>query len=301
MKICYLVLVHHKFDQALRMVRRLAGPDCGFVLHIDAAVNSKVAAAFRAELESVKPVVYAQRERAQWGSYRQALAIMRCIQAALRMEPFDRYVLLSGQDYPIAGCAAISEFFTRFPQQEFIEALPQDVMDPAVPGWSPYFRFRHYHLWIGKRRLKLPLLLKGAPPLPVFHGSTWWALTRPAVVHVADQFELNGELRRYLRTGYLVDEVYIPTLIMASPLASNVSGTNVTFAAWTPTSGPHPKTLQSDDLKELLASRKLFARKFDSAVDESIMNQLDVLHAGMCARTSTGSKAAELCDHAPAD
>ena len=53
MRICYLVLVHHKFDQAARMIRRLAGPDCGFVLHIDRNADPESIQRFRADRRSV--------------------------------------------------------------------------------------------------------------------------------------------------------------------------------------------------------------------------------------------------------
>src|SRR6202050_4984024 len=279
MRICYLLLVHHKFDQALRLMRRLAGEDSSFVLHIDNAADAADAGAFRAQLECFKPVLYAQRVRAQWGAYGQALAIMHCIQAAVRqLEPCDRYVLLSGQDYPIKDRAQITEFFAEQPEKEFIEAFPRDVSDAAASGWSPYYRFRRYHFWVGGRHWSVPALRKGPPPLPIFHGSCWWALTSPTVAYIAEHFDLNRQLRRYLRTGYLVDEVYIPTLIMASRFSARVVGENVTFAEWTPTSGPHPKTLRIGDLGQLLNSRKLFARKFDADVDESLLDELDALH-----------------------
>jgi Core-2/I-Branching enzyme len=274
---CYLLLVHHKFDQALRLVRRLAAADCRFVLHVDSAADVEDVSAFRRQLQPFNPV-YAPSVNSKWGSYRLALAVMRCVQAAVRqLEPLDRYVLLSGQDYPIAAPAQIAEFFSAHPDKEFIEAFAQDVNDPDVPGWSPYFRFKRYHLWIGNLHLRLPFLRKGVPPLPIFHGSTWWALTRNAMVYVSDQFDSNRRLKRYLRTSFLADEAYIPTLMMGSPFASAVTGHNLTFAKWTPTSGPHPKTLHIEDLAELLSSNKLFARKFDALVDEAVMNKLDAL------------------------
>jgi len=279
-KICYLLLLHHKFDQALRMTRRLAGRDCGFAVHIDVAADPTSVAAFQRRLDAFAPVVYAQRVRARWGSYSQALAIRRCVEAAARQSArFDRYVLLSGQDYPIACQSEIAEFFEEHPDTEYLEAVPRDVSAADISAWTPYFRFRCHHLWVGRRRIRVPLLRKGAPPLPLYHGSTWWALTRAALLYVAAQFESNRPLRRYLRTGFLVDEVYIPTLLMSSEFASRVTGNNVTYAQWTPASGPHPKTLRIDDLPQLLASPKLFARKFDTTVDESVMNELDRLHA----------------------
>jgi hypothetical protein len=278
-KICYLVLLHQKFDQALRMIRRLAGPDCGFIIHIDASARLSAVQAFRKDLESL-PVVYTQRVSSRWGSYRQAMAIMHCIQAAVgRMEPFDRYVLISGQDYPIAPRARLFEFFESNPRAEFIEAFPLDVTEADSAGWTPYYRFRRYHIWIGQRHVALPFVRKPLPPLPIYHGSTWWALTRAALLYVAAQFRSDRSLQSYLQTGFLVDEVYVPTLLMASSFASRIEGSNVTFAQWTPTSGPHPKTLQMGDLEELLSSSKLFARKFDASLDGSLMDELDRLHA----------------------
>lgn len=277
MRICYLMMVHHKFGQALRLVRRLAGPGSSFVFHIDRAADGRRVAAFRRELQTLSPVVYAKSVSSAWGAFHQALAIMHCVQAAVRrMHPCDRYVLLSGQDYPIAGRGQIVEFFAKNRDTEFIEAFPQDLTDTDAPGWSAYYRFRRYHVWLGDRRLTVPVLRKGQPPLPIFHGSTWWALTPGAMTYIAAQFDSNWQLRRYLRSGFLVDEVYIPTLMMGSPFSSKVAGDNVTFAKWTPTSGPHPKILGIGDLEEILTSRKLFGRKFDAAVDESVMNELDV-------------------------
>jgi hypothetical protein len=84
-------------------------------------------------------------------------------------------------------------------------------------------------------------------------------------------------LRRYLRTSFLADEAYIPKLLMGSPFASAITGHNLTFAHFTSTSGPHPKILRVDDLEELLSSNKLFARKFDTLVDEAVMTKLDAL------------------------
>jgi hypothetical protein len=279
MKICYLMLLHHKFDQALRLVSRLASSKSIFVFHVDSSADAALAAAFRSKLACLPaaPVHYAKSVHSAWGSYRQALAIMRCVQLACRYAaPCDRYLLLSGQDYPIVDRAHIAEFFAQNPDKEFLEAFPQDVTDAGTRGWSPYYRFRRYHFWIANRRVALPLLRKGLPPLPVYHGSTWWALTRAAIEHLACQFESNAALKRYLRTGFLVDEVYIPTILMASPFASKVTGQNVTYAEWTPTSGPHPKTLRMNDLAALWGSPKLFARKFDDGVDGSVMDQLDV-------------------------
>ena len=275
LKICYLVTLYHKFDQALRLVRRLEGPDCGFVFHIDSAAHSMDAATFRAKFDGCETVAFVPSVRWKWGSYNGALAVMRCIRAAIELGPFDRYVLLSGQDYPIASRVQIREFFEKNLDVEYVEAYPIDVMDESTPGWSPYYRCRRYHVWIGNRRVVLPLIRRGPPPLPIFHGSTWWALTHGAVAYVVDQFKSNRVLRRYLRSAFLVEELYIPTLMMSSPFSKKVACADVTYTKFTPAYGPHPKILTATDFDALMASPKLFGRKVDSAVDVSILDMLD--------------------------
>ena len=275
-KICYVVLVHHKLEQADRLIRRLTAPGNGFVVHIDAAVDAHSVRAFQSRLRSVQLLSYTPRTKACWGSYRQALAVMRCIETAIHhMEPFDRYVLLSGQDYPIASNREIRDFFSQDRVSEYLEALPLDLLDAQAPGWSPYFRFRRYHVWFGRHHGVLPGLVKSPPQPPIFHGSTSWALTREAVTYLAEQFRADHHLRRHFESSFLVNEAYIPTLMMSSHLAAKVAPSNVTHAEWTPTSGPHPKVLRAADFCTLWRSPKLFGRIFDVAVDVAIMDLLD--------------------------
>lgn len=299
-RVCYLVMLHHKFEQALRLLHRLQGPEAGFVLHIDRGANPAHVRALRNNLTALGPIAFARRIRAKWGSYAQARAIMECIRCALeRLPRFDRYVLISGQDYPIASGAQIQAFFSKMPQAEYLEAFPCDLSRPDIEHWSPYYRFRCFHFWTGEKHHVLPILRKKPPQAPIFHGSTWWALTRAAIEYVAREFESDKGLRRYFKTSFLVDEAYIPSLIMSSPFAANVRGDNVTFAQWTDTSGPHPKVLGSADLDVLLQSPKLFARKLDASVDESLLNLLDRMHAAGDSRpTPVQSKEGSLAPRA---
>ena len=210
MKLCYIVLIHHRFEQAARLLRRLQGGGVSFVVHID----SKAA---RADIDSFKglvaglSVVYARRVNARWGSYNLAAAIMNSIWSAVHEAmDFDRCVILSGQDYPIASEQEIFEFFQADPSTEYFEGWPLDLSDAIKKGWTPYFRFRRVHVWLGRKRLVVPLLRKRIPSYALFHGSGWWALTRDAVKYLDEAFRSRAGYRWMLRTSFLVDEVCVP-------------------------------------------------------------------------------------------
>lgn len=272
---------------AVRLISRLAGPDVSFVIHVDAKVGVSTFEQLRARLKPFGQIFFAKRVRSKWGSYNGALATINCIHTAvLNVADFDRCILVSGQDYPISSNDDIRDFFSENRGVEFIEAFPLDLTDAAQSGWSPYYRFRRYHIWQGDRRRKIPILRKGLPPLPMYHGSTWWALSKDAIFYLHGEIGRNRALRRFLQTGFLVEEVYIPTLMMSSPFSQLVSGQNVTFDQWAPTSGPHPKILEASDFDQLVASPKLFARKFDTDVDYKILDLLDSVYDRPAAESS---------------
>jgi hypothetical protein len=276
MKICYLITLYHKFDQAARLISRLAGPHSSFVIHIDRRAGKEPLNYLKSRLRSIEQVFYAPRVDSRWGSFNGALAIAQCIHTAVReVNDFDRCVLLSGQDYPISSNQDILKFFEENGRREFIEAYPIDISDREQIGWSPYYRFRRIHFWIGKRRYKLPILRKGVLDLKMYHGSTWWALTGEAVHYLDAAIKQKRSFNRYLRTGFLVEEAYLPTLMMNSPFAARVANYNVTFDQWVPESGPHPKILETSDFDRLMNSERLFARKFDLTKCSRILDMLD--------------------------
>jgi hypothetical protein len=273
-RICYLVTLYQKFEQAARLVQRLDGPGCGFVFHIDSKVSQEIVSEFGLYCRP-RRFEFARRERWRWGSFNGVRAIMNSLEAASSMGRFDRYVLLSGQDYPIVSNRHIGQFFERHATEEFIETRLLNVLDAGAPGWSPHYRFSRYHVWIGSHRRVLPFLRKGPPPLPVCHGSTWWALTHQAVTYLLEQFEQSDAVRSYFRSGFLVEEACIQSLMYSSPFRDHIVDQDVTFAKWTPDSGPHPKVLRQSDLQEVLKSGKLFARKMDAEIDSEVLDALD--------------------------
>lgn len=278
MKICYLLLLHHKFDQAKRLIHRLANQNAYFVIHVDAKVDKVVFDKFKKDISSLNSLYFVKRVNVKWGAYSQAEAILNTIQYAVSNAEIkcDRFMLLSGQDYPIVSNKEIMSFISLHQKEEFLEANLLNLEDRETLGWTPFYRFLRYHYWLGKLRITLPFFYKKAPKIPIYHGATWWLITYAAAAYITKQFEHNNEWNAFLRTGFLTDEAYIPSVMMSSPFAENVTGYNVTYADWKNPTGPHPKTLGESDLDNMLQSKCLFARKLDMDIDNKIFDLLDL-------------------------
>lgn len=61
--ISYLLTLYHKFEQAIRLVNRLAAPHTTYVIHVECAVEARLARGFQAAVAYGTGVVYSPRLR----------------------------------------------------------------------------------------------------------------------------------------------------------------------------------------------------------------------------------------------
>src|SRR6266581_4390955 len=107
LKLAYFILCHKAPDHVIRLVDRLRDADSYFVIHVDKRAEPDVFAALRYFSEKTPGRVYLCKQfRCYWGGFGIVEATISCIQKAVALRlPFDRAVLLSGQDYPIKTVA----------------------------------------------------------------------------------------------------------------------------------------------------------------------------------------------------
>ena len=142
--------------------------------------------------------------------------------------------------------------------------------------------------WAAMRALSL-VPRKPLPGLPLYHGCGWWCLTRDAASWILDYFAQHPQVLSWLRHANCPDEIFIQTLLKASPYASSIAqdmtlprpdqpGATLHgchFIDWSDTRSSSPKLLDLDDLPALRASTALFARKIDPHRSEGLLDALD--------------------------
>lgn len=276
MKLAFLILAH-KLPQQLRMlITLLQGPDVDVFVHVD-ATSTAITAADLAAL-AAQPHVHCLPERhaVQWGNFQQIQATWALLTAAHRHGPYDRYLLLSGQDLPLMPPDAMRTFFAAHAQDQFIECFQL----PAPERWNGGGLDRLQLYWLDapldglnralhatQRLLHWQRQLDGGP----WHGgANWFNLTGPCVAWLLDHVAANPAFLRQFQHSRCADEILVQTLVMRSPFAAQVVPEALRFVNWL--EGPEfPRTLRLVDLNALLADRRaLFARKFDPNVDATI-------------------------------
>ncbi|HEY8920842.1 MAG TPA: beta-1,6-N-acetylglucosaminyltransferase [Chitinophaga sp.] len=277
MRIAFIILAHKQPAQLQRLLQRLAHPGIDCYVHVDAKCGLQD---WEAPLSLPQVYTVPERVKVTWAGWSILQATLNSMQAVMDSGEKYKYItLLSGQDYVLRSAGYIYDFLCSRQEsgQQFINVINDEALAPMMSKMLNYHFVEHH--FPGKykfARLLTALLPKRRAPLgfKLYCGSAWWTLT-PDCVEYCLQFEKqHPELHRYFKYTWGSDEFLLQTILMNSPYRAQVTGDNLHYIDWS-AGKEHPKTFATEDMTPLLASGKLFARKFDMEKSAAIMDLLD--------------------------
>jgi hypothetical protein len=243
-----------------------------------------------------------------WGGFSQVTATLRALRYARDHLDYDWCVTLSGQDYPVTDlaawenhtAAADGDFLLRAREVPFGPGLARRtlVQDEAytryayrwialgpVSKWAAPVANRVARV-VGADPVILTRPFKGHPRLGIvrrsifnagwrcYKGPSWLALSRRAAERVLEVVDGRPELSRFYARTLNPDESLLQTVLYNQPDMKALAA-KMTFTVWKGESSPHPNLIGLQDVDEVLASGCAFARKFDIAVDEAVLDAID--------------------------
>jgi hypothetical protein len=216
----------------------------------------------------------------EWGHGSQLAAILRCLRVLLDHE-WNWLVLLSGQDYPVRPVTEIEASLLAADVDAFIRFAPVAPRRMRRGGVDEFARRYTYRWRPGSPSLARldPLIqvrslpagtfvgLPATPPLPVFHGSDWFSLSRRAVETVLAAPD--AVVDHFLHT-IIPTEAFVHTVLANSGL--RLANEYRRYAVFDPPSSPSPRVFGLEDVEAMLATGADFARKFD---DVRVLDAID--------------------------
>lgn len=279
MRIAHIIIAHKNPEQLNRLLLKMQHPDFDFYIHVDKKIDIKPYE-FLGAIQGVKFIQY--RSICNWGGYSTLHAMVSSLkEVLLNQTEYGFYNLLSAQDYPLKSNAEICGFFQQNKEKSFIyyEGEGSKWWEGAV------YRFQRYHLtdfnFIGKFFIE-NMLNKLLPPrkfplsMKLYGGSksSWWSLNKESSVYLANYFDTENKIKKFLKFCWGTDEFVIPTILMNSPLKERIVNDNLRYIDF-PDGMANPKILRLADLDKMLSSQMLFARKFDIGIDIDILAAID--------------------------
>ena len=297
MNIAYLISAHTDAPQLARLIKALHS-DAEFFVHIDKKSDIRP---FKSLILAKNVHFIGKRIDVRWGTLIEVEYQMALIQEAVNHpRRFDRIFFLSGMDYPLWSNERITQWLKAQGNKEILQGINMN---------TPYIKGQQHELYTLSRPLfrlfsnewnqrlsiicrKLLKVLGYRKPLSfitkyeswnLYKGSAWWCISEDLARYVLDTYKQRSEIRRYFRDSFGQAETVIQTIAFNSPnwapRCMLTKGEYPGLDALTPLHfiiyDPVIKVMSAEDLPAMMASGRMFARKFRTGKSDRVIRMIE--------------------------
>lgn len=295
----YIITVHKSPRQLERLIHQLNDEYSFFYIHIDLKSDLNKFK-FLKKIGNVELIK--NRVDCIWGDFSQCIATLNLIEAILNNHEDGFCMFLSGSDYPLIPLKEMNKlilanydtifmdvknaydvwsFFDErvskykinksSKRQDYIllRGLNKKTIKSFLKGYINIFQF--FKICFIPRRLKTNTEFYG--------GSNWWQMNISNLKLIYEHILNNKtELFRFYKDSISSDEFFFQTILMEiSEIGYNFKiRDTLTYADWRK-KGASPHTFNKSDFNLLKnkSSNYFFARKFDTELDDEILDLID--------------------------
>lgn len=280
MKIAFIMLAHKNPNQINLLINKLDSNDNDFYIHLDAKseIENQIC-----RKDNVILLPLNQRVDVKWGQLSMVRATLHLLDFVFQSKKFYDYIwLISGQDFPIKSVNEIQKYLKSHNGTNFI-----NIITPKDKDFRKYSKrdSLYYPKWIMGRSYLIRILKifyqilgsfflgKRQDEFQVYYGSQWWTLTYSCCKKIYDIIKNNEKILQHYQNSLVPDESLFQTVFMMTEFKEKVFH-SLTYTDWDGSMN-HPKTLTMNDLNKIKRIEDYFiARKFDSKIDNAIINYL---------------------------
>lgn len=301
MKIAYLLICHMDPQFVKRTAKKLVNNKNHVFIHVDKKEDISQYLFNHSNIHFCE-----NRVVNTWGGWNSVVATINLIKDAIKINKFDRYVLLQGQDYPLYSNNYIEKFFLKYSDLEFCKAYnlthTPDIKDAMkIRGYwfldkprSTITKVLRYPikkvcLILNKRCIKYRkgYYKQDKHIYEIYSGWAQWALTKECVKYILDFYNNNNRFNLYFKYSFPPDEIYFHTIIYNSEFRkktvdggeiikkNNECLLNLTYFEY-----PDKVSVFKyiNEYNKLMKSGFLFARKLNSSSKE-LLDYIDKQHS----------------------
>lgn len=275
MRLAHLIIAHHNPQMLERLVKRLKHPDADIFIQLDKKTDI---VGFKYIEESGNAYFIGNRVNITPGCYSFVQATINGFREILKTgENYSHINLLSSNDYPLKPVTEIHEFLFANADKTFMHVFRIPYQWPE--GLERLNRYSLCNIeipWRYKLEQAANALLprRKIPYDLVPYGRLKWFTITPLCAQYAINFlSHKPKLKQFFKYTSGVDELFFQTILMNSGLRKTIVNDNLRYVEMD--SADKPAILTSADADKLIGSGKLFARKFDADISNSILNYLD--------------------------
>lgn len=299
MKNAYLICAHAYYDQLYNLVFLLNSDSNDIYIHINLKSEMPDVNKIR-KLCTKSSVYFVSRIPMNWGESGLLRAQLILLEEATK-RGYDYYHLISGQDLPIKSNDKINAFLEKNKfnnlngrkYSNYLNVIKQEnnrrrTLVAQNNLFVKWWRCKNSFIRKGLKLInyvfvKIQIIFGydrfKKDNIELCYGQPWWSLTNEAALYVLKK--RSWLLERFSKGVFGSDEVAVQTLIYNSHLRDtlymNHDGAYVNLMKLDFMRGNgkgSPYVWRDEDYSEIVGSNCLFARKFDSTIDDVIIKRI---------------------------
>lgn len=105
----------------------------------------------------------------------------------------------------------------------------------------------------------------------------WWSIDYYALNYILQFLDDHPKYLKYHKYTFVPDEFFFQTILLNSEderLLASITNNNMRYIRWKDEES-HPEILRKSEIKDIMQSDALFARKVDPDKDEDILDLID--------------------------
>lgn len=274
LKHAFLIMAREYSEQLVNLIKALDYPDNDIFVHID-----KKSGLFHSINTEHAGLIFTERIKVSWAGFSQIKAELILLKSAKKINNYKYYHLLSESDLPIKSNAYIHRYFAnRNEEYIYLSSVDDNRILDRIKYYYPLQDLvgkSHGLLWGLQKTIyyiqKLVRIdrLKKSRFSHYGKGAQWFSITDDFVNCIIKQEQ---SIIQYFKFGKAIDEMVLQTLLINSEFKdrlSNSEDNNLRYTIWKTNNSP--EILTEINFPDLMASPKLFARKFNMQKDKSMI------------------------------
>ena len=273
----YFISAYKEPESVVRLVNILAKEQDQFQVHFDRKIEAQTFERWKKLIEQkcrTEHIQISSEFQCKWASFGIVDATLSAMNQ-FQDSKYDYFINLTAECYPLRSPRQISEAFKgqnagymtfwKIPYEGWFQGGTNRIYDRYFflpkKGY-PYVRIFH----IPRLNKKLPC------DLEAYGGWSLFCLPKDLVSYVVEFVKNNPNVKSFFKRTFAPSELIFQTILLNSPFRDRVVNDNKRYQEF---EEAHPRTLTKNDYQMLKKSEKLFARKFNPAVDKEIMDMID--------------------------
>lgn len=284
-----LIIVHKNTYVLEKNLQLLDSPNSDIFIHVDRKCKNFKYDFYRSLVKYSSIIYLNRRIDVRWAGFSQIQVEIALIESAMNHSEYSYLHLISGQDMIVSPidtivkeCDKSNKIYldskkitnkNKWEKKVYQRISVKHIMVKYVSNHNLIKQYisRLFNRVFANIQVYCGIDLVKKNDISIRYGSNWFSIPNDCAKYILTN---KKKINNYFRNGWLVDELFMQSIIAENKEFEKRLVPNKRFIKWNSKQKGHPCILKCKDLNEIKKANMFFARKFDENIDKKVIDEL---------------------------